>query len=87
MSTLKSIRHPPASSTVVTTQATATVQVSSDASSAERVWVSTNPLVCIFPWYGTPVAPGASATIFAAPGQTVYTHAPLGPASITATIT
>lgn len=58
---------------------TGAVTVASDLVSTERVWVSTNPLVCVYPWLGTPVAPGATASISVPP-------APMGAVSASVTV-
>jgi hypothetical protein len=66
-------------------QKTETVTVTNPVNSASgRVWVSTNPLVGVYPWLGIPVTPGNSVSIGITAGQTVYTRSG-EPTSLTVT--
>jgi hypothetical protein len=50
-----------------------------------RVWVSTNPLVAVYPWLGTAVTPGSSLSVGVTAGQTVYTRSG-EPTALTVTV-
>lgn len=52
----------------------------------DRIWVSADPRVCIYPWYGTAVQPGSTVSLGLQPGQTVYAYSPTAPAGATITI-
>ena len=71
---------------MLTNTAVSNVVVASAPASEERVWVSINPLVCIYPWLGTSIAPGATATIAVSPGVPVYSSSPMGTAQLTVTV-
>jgi hypothetical protein len=78
MSSNKNVTHAPASTVqIVTPSGTtvgATVTVTQASTPNVRVWVSTNPLVSIYPWYGTAASIGKPVSVTALPGQAVYTH-------------
>jgi hypothetical protein len=81
VATSKTVNHAPASAVVVETGA-ASVTITSSASSLANVFIGTNPMVAIQPWYGVSLAPGKSAVFGVQAGQSLYTSAPSGPATL-----
>lgn len=83
----KTVVHPAASTQQVqaATSGVQTVTVLNQSSNPYKIWAGTNPLIGIYPWYGTVVYPGASTAIVVQPGQAVYTHSK-EPASLTVTV-
>jgi len=83
----KIIVHAPATTQAVVAVSTApqSVTISNPLASTARVWAGTDPHVAVYPWYGTQIAPGATAVISATPGQVVYTHSE-APSSLTVTV-
>lgn len=78
MSSQKNVTHPAASTLQLintsSVPAGVTVSIVQAATPLVRVWVSTNPLVSIYPWYGTAVTVGKPVSVTALPGQTVYSY-------------
>jgi hypothetical protein len=83
----KSIIHAPSSvqAVAVSVSAPQIVTVTNPATGMAPVWAGVNPLVAVYPWYGTAVQPGTSLAVATLPGQTVYTHSE-APASLTVTV-
>jgi hypothetical protein len=89
MTTTKTVTHPAASTVQVAapsgSPAGVTITVTQAATSNVRIWLSTDPLVSVYPWYGTAASVGKPATVSALPGQGVYTYT-TEPAQYTVTI-
>jgi hypothetical protein len=87
VSSSKTVIHAPATTQPVQVSGSAgqSVTVTSAPANTGRIWMGVNPLVAIYPWYGTALLPGTSITINTVPGQTVYTRSG-EPASLTVTV-
>ena len=86
-SVAKTVTHAAATTVSVTTAMAASQSVAiTPVSLGERVWVSTDPLVSIYPWRGQSLTAGVTTTVGVRPGQTLYTYANQ-PAQLSVTIT
>jgi hypothetical protein len=82
----KTVAHPASTTVQLAGKSSVTQTVTiTPIITGERVWVSTNPLVSIYPWYGQSVVVGVASTFGVNPGQTLYSYT-IQPAQLSVTI-
>jgi hypothetical protein len=72
---VKTVTHAAATTVPVTAPAAVRQSVAiTPTALAERVWVSTDPLVSIYPWRGQALSLGVTTTVGVNPGETLYSY-------------